>query len=79
MPAVCSPEHLAKAAQLRALMASYRSAEDLVRIGAYQKGSDPTLDAALSLLRSLNPFLQQTPAEAASFDATRTQLLALGA
>ncbi len=78
MPAVCSPEHLAKASDLRRLLASYQSSEDLVRIGAYQKGNDETLDAALALLPELRAFLQQKPDEAVSFDATRARLLKLG-
>jgi flagellum-specific ATP synthase len=78
MPAVCSREHLAKASDLRRLLASYQASEDLVRIGAYQKGNDPTLDAALALLPELRGFLQQKPDEAPSFDHTQARLLRLG-
>src|SRR5208337_1179333 len=46
MPAVCSPEHLDKASALRSLLATYKASEELIRIGAYQKGSDPVLDQA---------------------------------
>src|SRR6266404_2298183 len=39
MPSVCSPPHLEKAHALRRLLAAYTASEDLIRIGAYQKGS----------------------------------------
>ena len=42
MPAVCSAPHLQKAHELRRLLAAYTASEDLIRIGAYQEGSDPT-------------------------------------
>ena len=78
MPAVCEREHVAKAAALRKSLAAYRAAEDLVRIGAYQSGNDPDLDAALRLLPALNAFLQQGADEFSALDNTHSQLLALG-
>jgi flagellum-specific ATP synthase len=78
MPAVVAREHLDKAADLRRLLAAYRAAEDLVRIGAYQKGNDPELDAALAVLPDLRAFLRQSPQESTNFDETRSRLLKLG-
>ena len=43
--------------ELRRLLAAYTASEDLIRIGAYQKGSDPTLDKALALIPELHRFL----------------------
>ncbi|MGC2814714.1 MAG: FliI/YscN family ATPase, partial [Candidatus Acidiferrum sp.] len=48
MPAVCSPEHLEKARRLRQLLAAYSASEDLIRVGAYQKGADALLDRAIA-------------------------------
>src|SRR6202023_717329 len=59
MPAVISPAHLAKARHLRQMLSSYTAAEDLIRIGAYQKGADRVLDQAFIVLPALNAFLQQ--------------------
>jgi flagellum-specific ATP synthase len=59
------------------LLAAYARAEDLVRIGAYQQGSDPTLDKALSVLPQIEKFLQQEPDEAAPLDSNLKQLQAL--
>ena len=77
MPAVCSAAHLQKAHELRRLLAAYTASEDLIRIGAYQKGTDPTLDKALTLIPELHRFLMQKPAESASLAESITKLLAL--
>jgi flagellum-specific ATP synthase len=77
MSAVASAPHLEKAQALRRLLAAYAASEDLVRIGAYQKGSDPTLDKALALLPELERFLMQKPGEAAPLEETLQKLLAL--
>jgi len=77
MPSVCSREHLEKAGSLRMLLAAYARAEDLIRIGAYQPGSDPTLDKAISALPEINKFLKQRPDDPAALDQTAKSLLAL--
>src|SRR5690348_5450785 len=59
LTAVCTPEHLAKIQRMRQLMAAYAASEDLVRVGAYQKGTDVALDRALEVLPRLKAFLQQ--------------------
>jgi flagellum-specific ATP synthase len=77
MPAIISPEHLAKARKLRQLLASYSASEDLIRIGAYQKGADRVLDQALAVLPSVNSFLQQNRAEVVTLEGNINGLLAL--
>ena len=77
MPSVCSTEHIEKAGALRVLLAAYAQAEDLVRIGAYQKGSDPVLDKAIAGLPDINRFLRQTPTEQTAFPETLRHLFAL--
>jgi flagellum-specific ATP synthase len=59
------------------LLAAYARAEDLVRIGAYQRGSDPTLDKALAALPQIEKYLQQQPDEAAPLASNLSQLVAL--
>jgi len=77
MPAVVMPRHLQKAQDLRRLLAAYTASEDLIRIGAYQKGSDPTLEKALTLIPELHRFLMQSPAEISTFSESVARLLAL--
>jgi flagellum-specific ATP synthase len=77
MPNVCSKEHMQKAGALRMLLAAYARAEDLVRIGAYQRGTDATLDKALVALPQIDKFLQQRPDEPAPLASNLQQLFAL--
>ena len=77
MPVVCQREHLEKVRKIRKLLASYSAAEDLVRVGAYQKGADPLLDRAMAALPAIQAFLQQKRQELAPFDQTVKSLLAL--
>jgi flagellum-specific ATP synthase len=77
MPSVCSREHMQKAGALRTLLAAYARSEDLVRIGAYQRGADSTLDKALAALPQIEKYLQQEPNEPALLASNLEQLLAL--
>jgi flagellum-specific ATP synthase len=77
MPSVCSPAHLEKVNLLRKLLAAHAASEDLIRVGAYQKGSDLLLDQALLLLPELNRFLEQRSDEAVSLQDTVGRLLAI--
>jgi flagellum-specific ATP synthase len=77
MPSVCSREQLEKAGALRMLLAAYARAEDLIRIGAYQHGSDPVLDKAIAALPAVNAFLRQAPDEIATMPDTLARLLRL--
>jgi flagellum-specific ATP synthase len=77
MPSTVSKQHLAKANALRLSMAAYARSEDLIRIGAYQKNSDPILDSAVQNLPALNNFLQQKPDVRCSHADIIGQLMAL--
>ncbi len=77
MPSVASREHLARSHQLRALLSAYAKSEDLIRIGAYSKGTDPLLDSAIAVLPELQAFLRQTPEEQAPFADTVARLNSL--
>jgi flagellum-specific ATP synthase len=75
MPAVASADHLRRAGILRRLLASYARSEDLIRVGAYQKGADPTLDKAIEVLPVINGILQQKPTEDTTLAQTIQALL----
>jgi flagellum-specific ATP synthase len=77
MSSISSPEHLEKAKALRRLLSSYTRSEDLIRIGAYQNGADPTLDKAVEIMPLLNGFLQQRPEDIIPFANTVKALLEL--
>ena len=77
MPAVASREQMDKARALRALMAAYAESEDLINVGAYQKGSDPMLDRAIAAMPALRRFLQQSPTERTSLEQVVAELVKL--
>jgi len=77
MPNVCSKEHMDKAAALRMMIAAYTRAEDLIKIGAYQKGTDPLLDKTVAALPEINRFLRQSPEERCAMPNTLKQLFEL--
>jgi flagellum-specific ATP synthase len=77
MPAVVRPEHLQKAQRLRRLLAVYTAHQDLLRVGAYQPGSDPELDRAVAVLPALEQFLRQQRDEPAPLAETLEALLRL--
>ena len=70
MPRVVSKEALESAGQARNLLASYRSAEDLIRVGAYQRGTSPETDRAIAANGPLRSFLRQGVNEAPETDAS---------
>jgi flagellum-specific ATP synthase len=77
MPNIVAPEHQRRANLLRRMLAAYRDAEDLIMIGAYQKGTNPIVDIAAERMPAIRAFLQQTPAEHTPFEETLKQLMAL--
>lgn len=72
---VAQSEHRLQAGKLRELMAAYEKAEDLINIGAYQKGSNPSIDLAIERHDEINAFLKQRRDEAADFDESLEQMM----
>jgi flagellum-specific ATP synthase len=77
MPSVTAPEHYRKIRALRLLLAAYTRSEDLIRIGAYQSGSDASLDRAIAIRPAIVQFLQQSPTDRSSLEDNIQQLMAL--
>jgi flagellum-specific ATP synthase len=70
MPALTTRAHLKMAADARRHLATYEKARDLINIGAYVRGSDPEIDAAIRVMPSINAFLQQGKDEVSAFEDT---------
>ncbi|MEW6439845.1 MAG: FliI/YscN family ATPase [bacterium] len=66
MTSVVSPEHRAAAQRIKALMAAYRRAADLISIGAYKEGTDPEVDRAMRNRSRIDDYLRQTTEQAVS-------------
>jgi flagellum-specific ATP synthase len=59
MSDVAKPEHRQAAGNIKELIATYRKAEDLINIGAYQKGANPTIDRAVAQIGAIDKLLRQ--------------------
>jgi flagellum-specific ATP synthase len=65
------------ARQFRQTLATYQQNRDLIAVGAYQRGSDPRVDNAVTLWPRMQKFLQQEIHERADFAASLTALRAV--
>jgi len=63
MPDCVAEEFRETIIRARESMATYEDMEELIRLGAYRKGSDPLVDRAIELRPDLEAFLNQTKAE----------------
>ena len=66
--------HVDLARRFRQILAAYEHNRDLISIGAYQRGSDPRVDAAIALWPNIQKFLQQDMRERVDFAASLTAL-----
>jgi flagellum-specific ATP synthase len=65
------------ARKIRAIMATYADVQDLIRIGAYVRGSNPQVDKAIELMPRVEKFLKQDVGERSGFEHTRAALFQL--
>ena len=77
MSEVADEEHGRAADLVRRLMAVRHDHEDLISIGAYRRGGNPSLDAAVELHDQINEFLQQRVDERSTFDESQSALARL--
>ncbi len=66
--------HQQAARKLREILAIHAEAEDLIRIGAYARGSSPQVDRAVELMPSLLAFLRQNPGERSPLAEARERM-----
>ncbi|MGB9885484.1 MAG: flagellar protein export ATPase FliI [Moorellales bacterium] len=77
MSEVVSARHREAAGQLRDLLAAYEQVEDLIHIGAYQKGTNPRVDRAVERYDRIMAFLRQKLEEYSPLEQTLAGLEAL--
>lgn len=68
---VTSPTHQQAATKLRTLLATYEEVAELVRVGAYEKGSSAQVDTAIRLMPAMNTLLRQQAGDHTSFEDTQ--------
>ena len=71
---VVSKEHRAAAARFKRYYSMLKENEVLIRIGAYQKGSDKELDAAMTKKQFMDDFIRQNPGDSFKFEDTQNIL-----
>ena len=74
-----SPEEKKARQIVRELLSVYAENEDLVSIGAYRKGANRTLDAAVEMRDAINGHLRQQVEERVTLEQVRRDLLTLAA
>jgi flagellum-specific ATP synthase len=77
MPALVDQDTAARARRFKGLYARYQRNRDLITVGAYTPGNDPTLDEAVSLHPAMEAFLQQDMQERAGMTESSAHLAAL--
>jgi flagellum-specific ATP synthase len=74
---IADDDHRRLAQRFRQVLSTYQQHRDLIAIGAYQRGSDPRVDAAIALWPRLQRFLQQDMFEQVDFSTSLRELAAV--
>jgi FliI/YscN family ATPase len=74
---VATASHRAAAQTIRRLLAEYAEHEDLLSIGAYRRGTNRLMDAALDMREPIESFLRQAVDSTIPFDQIVSQLQTL--
>ena len=77
MPDVVDKEHMKLAYEFRKILADYRKIEDLVNLGAYEKGNNPVTDYALEMIDDIHNFLRQDVDMSSTMKETYQKLVQL--
>jgi flagellum-specific ATP synthase len=67
-------DHLKASEKIQQWLATYNQSEDLINIGAYEKGSNPEVDKAIEKINQINDFLRQGIEEKANYQDTVKRL-----
>jgi flagellum-specific ATP synthase len=77
MQEIAKPDQIQAARHFRQTLSTYQQNRDLISIGAYQPGSDPRIDNAITLWPRMQKFLAQDLRERVDFAASLTALKAV--
>lgn len=76
---IVSKEQWQSAQKVRTIMATYKEAEDLINIGAYASGTNPSIDHAIQMIAAVREFLQQEVYEQSTMEETLKRITSLTA
>ena len=77
MPDVTDEEHRQAIDAVRELLAAYRDHEDLISLGAYRRGSNRVVDAAIDMRDEIDNYLRQPVEQSSTLADARDELLQL--
>ncbi|WP_058911199.1 flagellar protein export ATPase FliI [Entomohabitans teleogrylli] len=77
MTALIDDSHSARVRRFKQLLSSYQRNRDLISVGAWSRGADPQLDAAVALWPQMEAFLQQDIHQQADQETALHQLAQL--
>ncbi len=77
MQRLVDADHLQLSRRIREILTVYTEQEDLINIGAYQKGSNQKIDTALRYINPVHDFLRQDLAESSSLAQTGEAMRAI--
>ena len=76
MPACNTPDENTIVTRARKLLSTYEDMAELIRLGAYRRGTDPEIDEAIHFQSAIEAFLSQEIADATSMEDCYLQLAA---
>lgn len=71
---ITTKEHRKLAVEIKKQLAIYTEAEDLINVGAYNKGSNPEIDMAIEKISAIKQFLCQQTDEKIPYEETVAQM-----
>ncbi len=74
-PQITTLEHLQLTQSFKRIYSLYQQNRDLINVGAYQKGSDPMIDQAITMQPVMKNFLRQDMNHPVSFNDSYAQLV----
>ncbi|MES2603907.1 MAG: FliI/YscN family ATPase, partial [Pseudomonadota bacterium] len=77
MSSVVTPQHQQAAIKFKQTWSTYEKNRDLISVGAYRKGADPTIDYAITKFPRLQQYMQQGAKEKSSLDNSKQLLFNL--
>ena len=77
MPACLNEQQNAIITKAKQLISRYEDMAELIRLGAYRKGSDPEVDEAIALYPRFEEFLKQHKEESTTIDEAFAMLGAI--
>lgn len=75
MKEIGEEEHNKAASYARDILATFKEAEDLINIGAYESGSNKNIDNAIKYIDTVNGYLKQGVNESTPFDVSKELLI----